>query len=57
MCSDSTFNLLKRVTDGSFLILCQRFRPFLSLVAQIQCPQIRYTDLKSVLYKPPTPHI
>ena len=23
LCSDSTFNLLKRVTDGSFLFLCK----------------------------------
>ena len=25
MCSDSIFNLLKRVTDGSFLFLCKTF--------------------------------
>ena len=51
ICSDSVFNLLKRVTENSFLFLCKKlfflFLPFLNLAAQIRCPQNRYTDLKS----------
>ena len=48
ICSDSIFNLLKRVTEGSFLFLCKKlvflFLLFLNLGAQIRCPQNRYTD-------------
>ena len=53
ICSDSIFNLLKRVTEGSFLFLCKKlvfiFLTFLNLGAQIRCPQNRYSDLKSTL--------
>ena len=56
ICSDSIFNLLKRVTEGSFLFLCKKlvffFLTFLNLGAQIRCPQNRYTDLKSALDQP-----
>ena len=56
MCSDSIFNLLKRVADGSFLFLCKTlvflFLPFLNLGVQIRSPQNRYTDLKSALDQP-----
>ena len=56
MCSDSIFNLLKRVTDGSFLFLCETlvflFLTFLNLGAQMRCLQNRYTDLKSALDQP-----
>ena len=53
MWSDSIFNLLKRVTDGSFLFLWEMlaflFLPFLNLVIQIWCLQNQYTSLKSAL--------
>ena len=56
VCSDSIFNLLKRVTEGSFLFLCKKFvflfLPFLNLGTQIKCPQNCYTDLKSALDQP-----
>ena len=56
ICSDSIFNLLKRVTEGSFLFLCKKlvffFLTFLNLGAQIRCPQNQYTDLKSALDQP-----
>ena len=48
LCSDSMFNMLKRVTDSSFLFLCKTlvflFLPFLNLGAQIGS-----TDLESAL--------
>ena len=44
MCSDSIFNLLKRV----FLFL-----PFLNLGAQIRCPQNWYAEPKSALLAQP----
>ena len=51
ICSDSIFNLLKRVTEVSFLFLCKKlvlfFVTFLNLGTQIKCPQNWYTDLKS----------
>ena len=53
MCSDSIFNLLKGVANGSFLFLCKTvaflFLPYLNLGTQIRCPQNQYTDLKSAL--------
>ena len=53
MCSDSIFNLLKRVTDGSFLFLRKTlffiFQSFLDLSVEIRCRQNRYSDLKSAL--------
>ena len=56
ICSESIFNLLKRVTVDSFLVLCKKlvfpFLPFLNLGAQIRCSQSRYTDLKSALDQP-----
>ena len=56
MCSNSIFNLLKRVTDGSFLFLCKTFGllflPFLNMGAQISCPKKWYTDLKLALGQP-----
>ena len=55
ICSDSIFNLLKRVRKGSFWFLCKKlvflFLP-LNLDAQIRCPQNQYTDLKSALDQP-----
>ena len=49
---DLLFNLLKRVTGGSFLFLCEvlvfLFLPFLNLGAQINW----YTYLKSALDQP-----
>ena len=51
ICSDSIFNSLKRVTNGSFLFLCKAlvfpFLPFLNFGAQIRCPQSWYADFKS----------
>ena len=56
ICSDSIFNLLKRVTEGSFLFLCKKlvffFLTFLNLGAQIRCPQNWYSNLKSALNQP-----
>ena len=56
MCSDTVLNLLKRVTDGSFLFICKKLLflllPFLNLGAQIKHHQNRYTDLKQVLELP-----
>ena len=53
ICFDSIFNLLKRITKGSFLFLCKKlvffFLTFLNLGTQIRCRQNRYTDLKSAL--------
>ena len=53
MYSDAIFNLLKRVTHGSFLFLCKAlvflFPPFLNLGTQIRFPKNWYTDLKSAL--------
>ena len=61
MCSDSIFNLLKRVTDCSFLFLCKMlvfiFLPFLKLSAQISCPQSQYMDVRSALDQPLTTSI
>ena len=55
ICSDSTFNLGKRVTNGSFFILSKTlvflFLPFLNLGAQITSPKNRYND-KSALDQP-----
>ena len=50
MCYDAIFNLLKRVTDGSFLFLYKMLvflLPTLYLGVQIGVPKIRYTDLTS----------
>ena len=48
---DAIFNLLKRVTNGSFLFLCKMLvfllLPTLDLGVQIGVPKIRYTDLTS----------
>ena len=56
ICSDSIFNLLKRVTEGSFLFLWKKlvffFLTFLNLGAQIRCPKNRYNNLKSALHQP-----
>ena len=52
LCSDSIFNLLNRVTDGSFTFSCKTvflFLPFLNLGTQIRCPQNQYTDLENLL--------
>ena len=58
MCSDSIFNLLKRVTDASFLFSCWRlvflFLPFLNLGTKIKFPQIWYTDAISAFDQPLT---
>ena len=52
----SIFNMLKRVTDGSFLFLCKMlffvFLPFLNLGTKIRCPQDRHTNVKSALDQP-----
>ena len=52
MCSDSTFNLLKRVTYSSFLFLCKMlvflFLPFLILDAQIMCSKIGMSPLSQL---------
>ena len=51
MCSDIIFNLLKSVTDGSFLFVCKRlafcFLPFLNSGAQIRF--LQNSDFKSAL--------
>ena len=59
MHSDSIFNLLKKVKDGSFLLLCKtfvfvsfHFLSFLNLGAQIRCHQSWYTNIKSGLDQP-----
>ena len=56
MCSDSIFKSVKKVTDGSFLFLCQPlvflFLAFLFFSVQIRCPKNRYTNLKSALHSP-----
>ena len=56
MYSDSMFNLLKRIRDGSFLFLWKMlaflFLPFFDFGAQIRCPQNWYTDLRSALNQP-----
>ena len=56
MCSDSIFNLLKRVADVSFLLLRKMlvclFLPFLNLVGKIRYPQNRYSDPTSALDQP-----
>ena len=53
MCSDSIFNLLKRVAEGGFLFLCKRLvfslSAFLEFGFQIRCDLNWYTDLKSAL--------
>lgn len=53
MCSDSIFNLLKRVAEGGFLFLCKRLvfslSAFLEFGSQIRCDLNWYTDLKSAL--------
>ena len=45
------FNLLERVTDGSFLLLCKTLF-FLNLDAQMKCSQKRYTNFQSDLDQP-----
>ena len=56
MCSDSVFNLIKRVTDDSFLFSCKMLvcllLSFFNLGAQIISPQNQYTDLQSPLDQP-----
>ena len=56
LCFDSLLNLLKRVTDGSFLFLCKTlvlfFLPFLNLGAQIRYPQNWFFNPTSVLDQP-----
>ena len=47
MCSNSIFNLLKRVIDGSFLFLCKMLVSL--ILPSLDCPQNRQIDLKSVL--------
>ena len=50
MCSDSIFNMLKRVTDGSLLFLCKTlFFYFLEFGSPNYCPKNRYTDFKPAL--------
>ena len=48
------FNLLERVTDGSFLLLCKTLF-FLNLDAQMKCAQKRYTNFQSDLDQPLEP--
>ena len=45
------FNLLEKVTDGSFLLLCKTLL-FLNLDAQMKCSQKRYTNFQSDLDQP-----
>ena len=56
MCSDSIFNLLKRVADVSFLLLCKMlvcfFLPFLNLFGKIWYSQNWYSNPTSVLDQP-----
>ena len=53
MCSDSIFNFLKTVSDGSCLFSCKTLVflliHLLNLGAQIRCPQNRFNNLKSVV--------
>ena len=55
LCSDSIFNLLKRVAY-SRLFLCKTlvflFLPFLNLGGQIRCPKNLSTNVKSTLDQP-----
>ena len=56
MCSDSIFNLLKRVTDGSFYFYAKRwlFLFYLTWIwaSKFRCPPNWHTDLKSGLDQP-----
>ena len=54
-CSNSIFNIVKKVTGGSFLFLCKTvflFLPVLNLGTQIRCPQNWYSNLNLVLDQP-----